>query len=233
MRSYDIASRASKKLFYEMSYLWFPSSSGCWRNAQVKTTMADSLVLLLLLALVSFGGTSTTTTTVSSRLFFSSTSLSSSSPPSTPNTATATATTIIDDDNSVSPTSSPSASSTTIEAPISDDDVSTVIMTSTTPSVATTTTRPPTAHRIPTRLEEKLESLSCEIPQLPTESRLWRGNQTHELLLPITVSHFLLNEANLFHQNMKEVAKGRLNFRKDTRPGTLYLAVQCATRIRG
>jgi hypothetical protein len=33
-----------------------------------------------------------------------------------------------------------------------------------------------------------LESLSCDIPPLPTESRLWRGNETHELMLPITVS---------------------------------------------
>ncbi|XP_021942797.1 delta and Notch-like epidermal growth factor-related receptor isoform X2 [Zootermopsis nevadensis] len=45
----------------------------------------------------------------------------------------------------------------------------------------------PSAHRIPSRLEEKLESLSCDIPPLPTESRLWRGNETHELMLPITV----------------------------------------------
>ncbi|XP_046991885.1 delta and Notch-like epidermal growth factor-related receptor [Schistocerca americana] len=46
--------------------------------------------------------------------------------------------------------------------------------------------RPP--HRIPSRLEEKLESLSCDIPPLPSESRLWRGNETHELLLPIIVT---------------------------------------------
>ena len=57
-------------------------------------------------------------------------------------------------------------------------------------STATTTMRPPppSVHRIPTRLEEKLESLSCDIPPLPSESRLWRGNETHELMLPITVS---------------------------------------------
>lgn len=58
-------------------------------------------------------------------------------------------------------------------------------------TTATTTTKhqpQPSAHRIPSRLEEKLESLSCDIPSLPTESRLWRGNETHELMLPITVS---------------------------------------------
>jgi hypothetical protein len=58
-------------------------------------------------------------------------------------------------------------------------------------SIGTTTTThqpQPPAHRIPSRLEEKLESLSCDIPPLPTESRLWRGNETHELMLPITVS---------------------------------------------
>ncbi|GJQ66984.1 hypothetical protein Trydic_g21917 [Trypoxylus dichotomus] len=42
-------------------------------------------------------------------------------------------------------------------------------------------------HRMPTQLEEKVESLSCNLPLLPTESRLWNGNETHELLLPITV----------------------------------------------
>lgn len=57
-------------------------------------------------------------------------------------------------------------------------------------SIGTTTAQQPqpSAHRIPSRLEEKLESLSCDIPPLPTESRLWRGNETHELMLPITVS---------------------------------------------
>jgi len=54
--------------------------------------------------------------------------------------------------------------------------------------IATTTTHQPQARRIPSRLEEKLQSLSCDIPPLPTESRLWRGNETHEVMLPITVS---------------------------------------------
>ncbi|KAK9758674.1 EGF-like domain [Popillia japonica] len=42
-------------------------------------------------------------------------------------------------------------------------------------------------HRIPTQLEEKLAALSCDLPLLPSESRLWNGNETHELLLPITI----------------------------------------------
>jgi hypothetical protein len=67
--------------------------------------------------------------------------------------------------------------------------------------IATTTTKhqpQPSAHRIPSRLEEKLESLSCDIPPLPTESRLWRGNETHELMLPITVSKPRLDYLYLF-----------------------------------
>ncbi|KAK9758675.1 EGF-like domain [Popillia japonica] len=46
-------------------------------------------------------------------------------------------------------------------------------------------------HRIPTQLEEKLAALSCDLPLLPSESRLWNGNETHELLLPITVCYFV------------------------------------------
>lgn len=40
----------------------------------------------------------------------------------------------------------------------------------------------------PNRLDERLQALDCDIPLLPAESRLWRGNETHELNLPITVS---------------------------------------------
>lgn len=46
----------------------------------------------------------------------------------------------------------------------------------------------PARHRIPTKLEEKLEALSCDVPPLPSESTLWNGNETRELSLPITVS---------------------------------------------
>ncbi|XP_077294569.1 delta and Notch-like EGF repeat containing weary [Arctopsyche grandis] len=41
--------------------------------------------------------------------------------------------------------------------------------------------------RTPSRLDERLEALDCDIPLLPAESRLWRGNETHELMLPITI----------------------------------------------
>jgi hypothetical protein len=67
--------------------------------------------------------------------------------------------------------------------------------------IATTTTKhqpQPSVRRIPSRLEEKLESLSCDIPPLPTESRLWRGNETHELMLPITVSKPKLDATSLY-----------------------------------
>ncbi|XP_067010904.2 delta and Notch-like epidermal growth factor-related receptor [Anabrus simplex] len=55
------------------------------------------------------------------------------------------------------------------------------------PTVPVIPTLRPLQHRIPTSLMEKLESLSCDIPPLPSESRLWRGNETHELMLPIIV----------------------------------------------
>lgn len=45
--------------------------------------------------------------------------------------------------------------------------------------------------RTPSRLDERLEALDCDIPLLPAESRLWRGNETHELMLPITVSSII------------------------------------------
>ncbi|KAH0815335.1 hypothetical protein GEV33_007456 [Tenebrio molitor] len=52
-----------------------------------------------------------------------------------------------------------------------------------------TETRPqyPSLHGALTSLEEKLEALACDLPLLPTEYRIWKGNETHELLLPITV----------------------------------------------
>lgn len=40
----------------------------------------------------------------------------------------------------------------------------------------------------PARLQERLAAVDCELPVLPRESRLWRGNETHELNLPVTVS---------------------------------------------
>nr|XP_016944912.1 uncharacterized protein LOC108020973 isoform X2 [Drosophila suzukii] len=42
--------------------------------------------------------------------------------------------------------------------------------------------------RILSRLQEKINSLECEIPNVPQDSHLWRGNETHELLLPIVTT---------------------------------------------
>lgn len=42
----------------------------------------------------------------------------------------------------------------------------------------------------PASLEERLGAVDCDLPVLPRESRLWRGNETHELNLPLTVSIF-------------------------------------------
>ncbi|KAL7042705.1 hypothetical protein ACKWTF_001251 [Chironomus riparius] len=45
----------------------------------------------------------------------------------------------------------------------------------------------PTSHpRLLSRLEEKLNSLDCDIQNLSADSTVWRGNETHELNLPIT-----------------------------------------------
>lgn len=41
----------------------------------------------------------------------------------------------------------------------------------------------------PARLQERLGAIDCDLPVLPNESRLWRGNETHELNLPVTVSY--------------------------------------------
>lgn len=49
-------------------------------------------------------------------------------------------------------------------------------------------TRPP--YRMVPAFEEKIDSLSCDLPLLPSQYRIWKGNETHELLLPITVSVF-------------------------------------------
>lgn len=39
----------------------------------------------------------------------------------------------------------------------------------------------------PARFQERLGALDCDLPVLPSKSRLWRGNETHELNLPVTV----------------------------------------------
>lgn len=40
------------------------------------------------------------------------------------------------------------------------------------------------------RLEEKMNSLDCDIQNLSADSTVWRGNETHELMLPALVSPF-------------------------------------------
>lgn len=52
--------------------------------------------------------------------------------------------------------------------------------------------RPP----VITHLQEKINLLECEISNLPQESNVWHGNQTHTLNLPITVSFLFLNFIN-------------------------------------
>lgn len=42
----------------------------------------------------------------------------------------------------------------------------------------------------PAKLQERLAAIDCDLPVLPRESRLWRGNETHEINLPVTVSYF-------------------------------------------
>jgi len=56
----------------------------------------------------------------------------------------------------------------------------------------------PTSHpRLLSRLEEKLNSLDCDIQNLSADSTVWRGNETHELNLPITVSSFFSSLSTL------------------------------------
>ncbi|XP_063548637.1 delta and Notch-like epidermal growth factor-related receptor isoform X1 [Cydia strobilella] len=38
------------------------------------------------------------------------------------------------------------------------------------------------------RLQERLGAIDCDLPVLPRESRLWRGNETHELNLPVKIA---------------------------------------------
>lgn len=42
--------------------------------------------------------------------------------------------------------------------------------------------------RVLTRLQEKINSLECDMQNVPSDSNVWRGNETHELSLPNTVS---------------------------------------------
>lgn len=40
----------------------------------------------------------------------------------------------------------------------------------------------------PVRTQERLRLVDCDLPVLPRESRLWRGNETRELNLPVTMT---------------------------------------------
>ncbi|XP_065165805.1 delta and Notch-like epidermal growth factor-related receptor isoform X2 [Atheta coriaria] len=52
---------------------------------------------------------------------------------------------------------------------------------------STTPTNEFIPQRIQTQLEEKVDLLGCDLPLLPRDSQLWKGNETHELLLPFTI----------------------------------------------
>ncbi|XP_069704556.1 delta and Notch-like epidermal growth factor-related receptor isoform X2 [Periplaneta americana] len=141
--------------------------------------MQSALVLQLLVALALSSAAVLGPTT--SKLL--TTLRATATPDTTPPTSLQTLTSVADADfqtsrTSVTPSSEEPSTSTAALTP--------------------TTARPqlPSVHRIPSRLEEKLESLSCDIPPLPTESRLWRGNETHELMLPITVQPDCESEDN-------------------------------------
>lgn len=70
-------------------------------------------------------------------------------------------------------------------------DASRLATTTSEPTTVTSTTpqRPITTHpRVISRLEEKLNQLDCDIQNLSADSNVWRGNETHELNLPIKVS---------------------------------------------
>lgn len=86
------------------------------------------------------------------------------------------------------------------ETTVSQVNGSTTIFSSATSS---TTESNPAEHgypaRTPTRLDERLQALDCDIPLLPAESRLWRGNETHELMLPITVRIIIFVPIILFY----------------------------------
>ncbi|XP_039949335.1 uncharacterized protein LOC120767389 [Bactrocera tryoni] len=58
----------------------------------------------------------------------------------------------------------------------------------TTANLSKSSSKPIVRPRILSRLQEKINSLECEIQNVPSDAHLWRGNETHELLLPIMTS---------------------------------------------
>ncbi|XP_032571707.1 uncharacterized protein LOC6617417 isoform X2 [Drosophila sechellia] len=92
--------------------------------------------------------------------------------------------------SSTTSTSSKTTTTTTIASPTTT--MATLLATARTrPSAANptkTASKPIARPRILSRLQEKINSLECEIPNVPQDSHLWRGNETHELLLPIVTT---------------------------------------------
>jgi len=95
--------------------------------------------------------------------------------------------------SSTTSTSTSTTTTTTIASPTTT--MATLLATARTrPSAANptkTASKPIARPRILSRLQEKINSLECEIPNVPQDSHLWRGNETHELLLPIVVSSLI------------------------------------------
>lgn len=62
----------------------------------------------------------------------------------------------------------------------------------TTRTTLTSSTTTPTVKSRPAKemseLEGKFKDLGCDMPIMPAETKLWKSNQTHELLLPTKVS---------------------------------------------
>ncbi|XP_034472107.1 uncharacterized protein LOC117779878 [Drosophila innubila] len=93
-----------------------------------------------------------------------------------------TANTTVNSTPNPNPTSTPSTTSTATPSP-------TPSSSSRHPAnLAKSASKPIARPRILSRLQEKINSLECEIQNVPQDSHLWRGNETHELLLPIVTT---------------------------------------------
>lgn len=47
-------------------------------------------------------------------------------------------------------------------------------------------------------IDERISSLTCDMPQLPVEYRIWKGNETNEMLIPKKVFYF-----NIWNESIK------------------------------
>lgn len=54
--------------------------------------------------------------------------------------------------------------------------------------------------RVESPIQEKIESLNCDISAMSDDAKLWKGNETHEMLLPeeVSVAIFVIFSNNLF-----------------------------------